>query len=227
MKNWRSAMTVALFGLALCMGFSVPERIDNQAFAKKGHRTAEQMVAAGFKRFGVERGVLTFTYDGVVKGTHHLYFDHWGWREAKYVKTTTTVGDYREEANAVEYLDGERRYQYDPAKQLVTYLDSQQAQQMADKYKTKDMVAVGIEMTRQMGGTPVGKATVQGVECEVWKIEKNSTKLYMWKGITMGEESTVNGLPLRRTCTSMDTKKAPPADKLALPKGVKVVAMGK
>jgi hypothetical protein len=37
----------------------------------------------------------------------------------------------------------------------------------------------------------------------------------------------VNGLPLRRTCTSMDTKKAPPADKLALPKGVKVVAMGK
>ncbi|GIV30678.1 MAG: hypothetical protein KatS3mg029_0029 [Saprospiraceae bacterium] len=56
-----------------------------------GTRSAKEMVAAGYKRYGIEKGILYFRLDGAVKGTETIYFDHWGWREAKYINTETDL----------------------------------------------------------------------------------------------------------------------------------------
>lgn len=185
-------------------------------------RSAEQMVAAGYKRYGVEKGSFVFQYDGAMSGTDHIYFDNWGWREAKYTSSKTELGTFKEEANEVQYLDGENRYVYNPSTKKARYFDSRQAIVVADKHGTKDMAAFADVLMKNMGGKPDGKQMVANIECDAWVIEKNNVRLFMWQGLTLGEESIVSGVKVGRHCVQVDLAKNPPLDKLVLPKGVVV-----
>lgn len=207
----------AIFALPLLTSFTkIESRIGNAP------RTAQQMVAAGYKRYGVEKGTLVFQYTGVSSGTDYIYFDNWGWREAKYSRCTTKLGTFSEETNAVQYLDGESRYIYQPASNKAKYFDSRQAVIIAEKNGTKDLSLYSDEMLRGMGGKQNGKVKIQNIDCDVWNIESQNVKLFMWKGITMGEESYVSGNLIGRKLMRVELDKNPPAEKLVLPKGAVV-----
>ncbi len=186
------------------------------------YRTAEEMVAAGFKRYGIEKGYFVFRLEGTIQGTEEIFFDNWGWREAKYTRTRTDIGEFHERTNEVQYIDGEFRYVYHPDTQVADYFETPQVQRSADKYSTKDMVIVGIEMLKNMGGTLTGKGMIGDLECEIWEIKKHRTTLYMWQGLTMSENSLVGNFPVRRTCVQIKTEEPVPVEKLLLPKGAKV-----
>lgn len=200
---------------------SVHQKEDKVQMApsQPGNRTAEEMVAAGFRRYGTEKGMVIFRIDGAVKGTEHIYFDHWGWREGKYVNTLTDAGAYKDTTVTVQYLDGERRYEYDPATQTALFFESKQVQASADRYGTKDMVKVGDEMIKKMGGVRTGTGDVRGVTCDVWEIERYRTTLHMWNGLTLKERSTIEALPVARTCILLDTINAFAVEKMLLPEG--------
>ena len=200
----------------------VASKTEAHSDSKIGQRTAGEMVAAGFKRYGVEKGTLIFRMDGAVKGTENLYFDHWGWREGKYIQTESDIGPYDKKTNKIQFLDGERRYEYDPKTSEAHFFGSKQVQKSADRYGTKDMTIVGDEMIKNMGGIPNGTKEVRGVECQVWNIEEYKTELSMWKGITMWERSTPNNIPVARSCILLDTTSAIPLKKLVLPDHIKV-----
>ncbi len=189
-----------------------------------GKRTAEEMVAAGFKRYGVEKGTLIFRMDGAVNGTENIYFDHWGWREGKYVNTQSDIGPFDQKTNTIQFLDGERRYEYHAHKAEAHFFESRQVQRAADRYGTKDMTIVGDEMIKNMGGEVVGKKNIMGVVCDLWEIGRYNTKLAMWKGITMGERSRADNLPVSRRCILLDTTSAIPLNKIVLPEGVKLIS---
>lgn len=191
-----------------------------------GQRTADEMVASGFKRYGVEKGVLLFRIDGAMKGMDALYFDHWGWREGKHNITDAEVGEYRKKDRSVQYLNGERRYQYEPEENKAYFFESTQVQAAADKYGTLDMTIVGDEMIKNMGGKRAGTAEVMGVECEVWLIEKTRTTLYMWNGITMKEHSFAGNIPVTRRCVQLDTSGVVDLEKMTLPKGAEMEKVG-
>ncbi len=176
------------------------------------------MVAAGYKRYGIEKGAFIFRIEGAIEGTEHVFFDNWGWREAKYTRTTTEAQNLFEETNEVQYLDGERRYVYFPATKKAHYFDSDQVEKMAIKYQTKDMVVVGNEMLKNMGMQPAGKAKVGEIECDVWAKANPKIRLYMWQGLTMAEESYVDNYPIGRRCILTELEKNPPIDKMLLPK---------
>lgn len=186
-------------------------------------RTAAEMVAAGYKRYGIEKGILYFRLDGAVKGTETIYFDHWGWREAKYINTETNLGTFREKTNKVSFLDGERRYEYDPANNTAHWFDSPQVEAAAKRYGTKNMVVVGDEMIKNMGGEKVRTETFAGVECDVWEIKRYRTTLWMWQGLTLKERSAMDDIPVGRTCLIIDRDKPIPEEKISLPKGAVLV----
>ncbi|MEZ4960523.1 MAG: hypothetical protein R2830_11955 [Saprospiraceae bacterium] len=190
---------------------------------RAGKRNAEEMVAAGFKRYGIEKGIFTFRLYGAVTGYEVLYFDNWGWREGRYIRTTADVGAYKEKTNKVQYLNGERRYEYDPETKIAHFFDSPQIQASADKYNTQDMTIVNDEMIKRMGGVAVGKDKVKGVECEVWRIENIKTTLCMAYGITMREESFASGIPVSRVAISVKTDVEVPEDKMTVPDGAEEV----
>lgn len=227
--NW-VILSTAVFALSILSSHTSFEKLPSKINADEricsdfagAPRTAQQMAAAGYKRYGVEKGTLVFQYTGAVSGTDYIYFDNWGWREAKYTRSSTKIGSFSEETNAVQYLDGESRYVYDPATNKAKYYDSRQAIVIADQHGTKDMVAFGDVLLKNMGAKPAGKSKVGDIECDVWKIEDKQVKLLMWQGLTMGEESYVNGIMVGRKCTKVELEKNPPLQKLVLPKGVEV-----
>jgi hypothetical protein len=197
----------------------VPASLKSEATPAPGSRNAAQMVAAGFHRYGIEKGRLIFRIDGAVKGTEVIYFDHWGWREGKYVRTEADVGAYHEKTNKAQYLDGERRYEYDPETNTANYFDSPQVEASAKKYQTKDMVKVGDEMIKRMGGVHIKAEEFQGVMCDVWEIGKYRTTLHMWQGLTLKERSFVSNIPVGRTCLSILTDADIPVEKMTVPAG--------
>jgi hypothetical protein len=199
---------------------------NNPAFAANT-RNAAQMVAAGFKRYGIEKGIVTYRLDGAMKGIEVIYFDSWGWREAHYERTESEVGSFHEKINRVQYLDGERRYQYDPKTQVATYFDSPQVQEAADKWGTKDMAKVGLEMLKSMGGRPEGTGIVGDIECEIWKIDRMKTTLWMWQGLTLGEKAFAMDIPVSRRALTVKTDVEIPLDKLLLPESGVEVKMGR
>lgn len=222
-----------LLGLTLFVCSTVQPPLPTQIILKgipwcsitSGPRNANQMAAQGYRRYGTEKGILYYRLDGAVKGFETIYFDHWGWREAKYINTKTNLGTFNEEVNKVTYLDGEWRYEYFPETQTAYYFESRQIQTAADKYRTKDMVAVGEEMLRNMGGVKTGTETFADVPCDVWKIERYRTTLWMWKGLTLKERSKTDNYPVGRTCLLLNLKDPVPTDKLLLPK-VATLAQG-
>ena len=203
-----------------------PPKAPPAASSPVGRRDAEEMVAAGFKRYGVEKGALLFRIDGAIKGMDALYFDHWGWREGKHNLSDAEVGAYKKKYRTVQYLDGERRYQYEPEENTAYFFESTQVQAAADKYGTTDMTVVSDEMIRNMGGERAGTAKVMGVDCDIWLIEKSRTTLYMWKGITMKEHSFTNNIPVTRRCVQLDTTGTIDLDKMVLPKDAKMENVG-
>lgn len=190
-------------------------------------RNAAQMVAAGFKRYGIEKGVILYRLDGATKGTEVIYFDSWGWREAHYERTESRVGEFYEKINRVQYLDGERRYVYDPKTQTATYFDSPQVEEAAKRWGTKDMVKVGIEMLKSMGGRPSGTGKVGEIECEIWKIDRMKTTLWMWQGLTLGEKAFAMDIPVSRRAVEVRPDVEVSLEKLLLPENVKEVKLGK
>ncbi len=200
---------------------AVANKTANVTTANVGKRTAEEMVAAGFKRYGTEKGILIFRLDGALKGMESIYFDHWGWREGKYTQTTADVGPYDKKTNTAQFLDGERRYEYNIETGEAKFFESRQVQRAADQYGTKDMTVVGDEMIKKMGGVRDSTGTVAGVECQVWDIERYKTVLHVWKGITMKERAYPENIPVARTCMSLDTVSAPRLDKMILPDNIK------
>ena len=199
---------------------------NSPAFAANS-RNAAQMVAAGFKRYGIEKGIVTYRLDGAMKGIEVIYFDSWGWREAHYERTESEVGSFHEKINRVQYLDGERRYQYDPKTQTAIFFDSPQVQQAADQWGTRDMVKVGAEMLKSMGGRLDGTGKVEDIECEIWKIDRMKTTLWMWQGLTLGEKAFAMDIPVSRRALTVKTDVEIPLEKLLLPESVLEVKMGK
>ncbi len=200
---------------------AVANKATNGTPSNIGKRTAEEMVAAGFKRYGIEKGILIFRLDGALKGTENLYFDHWGWREGKYTQATADVGTYDKKINTAQFLDGERRYEYNIETGIAKFFESGQVQRSADQYGTKDMTIVGDEMIKRMGGVEDGTSKVMGMDCQIWDIDKYKTVLHMWKGITMKERAYPENIPVARTCISLDTTAPPRLEKMVLPANIK------
>lgn len=232
---FRLFLFVAMTYLLACTGEQVPKAATATAQPAKavqtstaesspiGTRSATEMVAAGYKRYGIEKGILYYRLDGAVKGLETIYFDHWGWREAKYINIKTQVGDFREETNKVTYLDGEKRYEYDPATNAANWFESPQVAKAAEKYGTKDMTIVGDEMIKNMGGRKVKTEEFAGVECDVWEIDRYKTTLWMWKGLTLKERSKTDNIPIGRTCLIIEQDKPIPEEKITVPENAKLV----
>jgi hypothetical protein len=186
-------------------------------------RNAEEMVKEGYRRYNIEKGIIEFKIEGTVTGKETIYFEQWGWLEARHIDTEAKSGNFYQKENKVQYLDGEKRYDYDPVKNEATLFESPQVQQAASRYNTKDMVKVGIEMMKNMGGVQAGTIQFAGETCEVWRIERYKTKLLMWKGLTLKEDSFAGNLPVMRYAVEIIKDKNPPRDKLLLPKAARIV----
>lgn len=184
-------------------------------------RNASEMVAAGFKRYNVESGIVEYTLNGAKKGTEKLYFDMWGWREARYESGTIKMMGIEQKSETVQYLDGEWMISYDPQTNYATRMGNPMFKKLTEKSDTKNMTELGEKMLENMGGKVTGTETIAGKLCRKWEISSLKSTAWVWNGLTLKESSTMMNISMEKIATAVQTGIAPPAEKLTVPKDAK------
>ena len=176
------------------------------------------------KRYLVESGIVEYEMTGMQKGTETIYFDRWGWREAKYTNTEISIGSISRKENRFTIMDGEWIYNIDLEHRTATKTKNPMLAQFIEAAKKKDqsLTELGEEMMRNMGGEKGGTDTVAGQPCDVWVNKKLGSKSCVWKGVTLKSQLSMAGMQVSSTATRFSENATIPADKTTIPSDVKI-----
>ena len=187
-------------------------------------RNAKEMLAQGYKRYEVESGMVEYKLEGNSSGTETLYFDMWGWREARYSKSVTKFMGIKSETETVSYLDGEWMINYNPETDFATRTSNPMFKNLAEGAENKNMTEVGREMFKSMGGEQQGNETVSGYNCERWHLKDLNTTAWVHKGVSLKEHSKLMGMEIEKTATKVQFGVKPPSAKLIPPADAKTLS---
>ena len=174
------------------------------------------------KRYLVESGVVEYEMSGMQKGTETIYFDHWGWREAKYTNSEISVAGISRKENKFTIMDGEWIYNIDLERHTGTKTKNPMLQQFIEAAKGKSLTEVGEEMMRRMGGEKTGSDTVAGQPCDIWVVKQMGSRSCVWNGVALRTEVIMGGMQITSSATRFQANAAVPAEKFAIPGDVKI-----
>ena len=153
-------------------------------------KTSQEMGKEGYKRYGVESGIIETKLSGVQNGTETIYFDNWGMREAKYSHTKIEMMGVKRESKIFTLIDGEWIYNVDLSTNKGTKIKNPMITSIAEQTGEKDFMQLGEEVLEKMGATKTGTEELLGKTCDVWEAQAMNMKLLVWKGIPF--KTTVN-----------------------------------
>ena len=218
-KSIYAVIGAVVFSIVFC--FSVTEieaqKIPTMKEQSEG-RDSEELVKAGFKRYPMKSGFYVVIHSGTQTGTDTIYFDRWGWREAKYSHTVMSMMGITQKTNTLTLLDGTLMYNIDLDKRTGTKTENPMFASLSDK-SGKDMTKMGEEMLEGMGGKKIGSEKILGKLADIWEVKSMSTKTWIWMGLTlkvvmsmMGMESTSIAVELIENVKNPEDKMKIPAD---------------
>ncbi len=186
---------------------------------------ANQMLDLGYRRYGVESGIIEYKLTGNTTGTWTVYFDKWGWREARYEHTTTSFGGMKSSSENLAYIDGEWLYNVDMNTKQGTAFTNPMMKGLPDYMETHKL-GLAAQMLYERGAAEQrGNETVLGHTCQVWYISALGTTASVWKdtAIVLKEDGNFMGSKVTRIATSVQINVPIPADKIRLPADAKIL----
>lgn len=124
---------------------------------------------------------------GSQSGKETVYFDKWGWREAKYTNSELSIAGITRKENKLSIMDGDWIYSIDLGSRTGTKIKNTLLPQFIEAAKKKglSMTELGEEMLSNMGGQKVGTEQVAGKTCDVWETKGLGSKSCVWRGVTL------------------------------------------
>jgi hypothetical protein len=210
-------LTLFLFVFSACRG-------SGDASTGAGANASAQPAAkaAGYKRYGIESGVVEYAVSGAQKGTETLYFDRWGQREATYTDTELSFAGISRKQNTLNILEGEVGYNIDLATRAGTRTTNPLFRKILDRSPDKNLGDLGLRMLEEMGGVKIGTEEVAGKLCDVWEIKNLQSKSWLWKVVTLKVQVKMAGMEVTKTAVRFEEGLAIPNDKFAVPADVKI-----
>lgn len=192
---------------AILFFFSITVTCGNLMAKNNSGTESSKKTGSGMKRYGIEKACIEYEIKGMQNGTEILYFDNWGAREAKFTHIEIKVGPISQKTNTVTYLEGTMTYTVDLDKNTGTKAENPMLQAL----EGEDVAEVGEQMLKNMGGKKIGKEKFLGKTCDVWEIKNLRSKSWVWKGITLKNETNMMGMKVSIKATkitySFDKKK--------------------
>lgn len=173
-----------------------------------------------FRRYGVKSGIIEYELSGAQSGKEIIYFDDWGYREAKYSETELSFGGFSQKTNTLTILEGKMIYSID----LTTNTGTKMENPMFAGLNDDDPQKMGEQMMKQMGGEKTGTSTILDKTCDVWEIKQMGSKTYVWNSIPLKTEVNM-GMQINITAVSFEEGDVP-QDKLKIPEGITFQAIG-
>jgi predicted small secreted protein len=167
------------------------------------------------KRYYIKSGHIKYKMEGTAVGSSDLYFDNWGMTEADYETSTMEIMGQKSETNKLLLMLGSDVYSIDFTKNV----GSKSANPMLSMItEDQDLVELGKNMLKQMGGQQTGKEELLGYECEVWEMQ--GAKVWIYNGITLKSEVDMMGMKMIKEPIEIKFDIDIPDEKLTVPEGI-------
>ena len=170
-----------------------------------------------YTRYHVKSGIAEYNLTGIQTGTETIYFDKWGMREAKYTKAIVTIFGMTKNLNTMELTDNNWHYSIDFDTKTGTKYKNDSLQIQAQQMETNDLVMIGEENMKKIGGEKTGTEKIAGKTCDIWKIEKIGAKIWLWKGISLKTYVNMLGMEMTNIATKIDINTDIPESKFVIP----------
>ncbi|MDO8648182.1 MAG: hypothetical protein Q7R81_00175 [Candidatus Peregrinibacteria bacterium] len=181
---------------------------------------SQSMTQEGYKRYGVESGIIVYEKTGYQTGTETVYFDQWGMREARYDDSEITAEGETVKTNQLILLDGEWTYNIDLNTKEGTKLKNSSYAEIAEQSGSKDMATLGESMLQSLGGKKTGTEVIAGKECDVWLLESLGSVNCIWNSIPLKTEVTLGDIQVSGIATSVQEGGPISEDKFKVPAGI-------
>lgn len=188
--------------------------------------TPEAYLKQGLKRYPQEKGMIEYQVSGHRVGTETLYFDSYGWREAKFKDATMEMFGMKTEEKQIEILQGAMQYNIDLKTNTGSVMENPLLKGLAEDAKDKNLSTIGEKMLIDMGGELTGEEEIAGKKCKVYKVESLATTAWVWEGLTLKTKSNFMGVDMEMVAIKVDIGVDIPEEKFAVPDDVTVTPIG-
>lgn len=173
------------------------------------------------KKYQIKSGIVEYTISGIQSGKQTLYFDNWGLLSAEYTQATTTFMGMTVPSNTLNLTDKEWTYNIDLDKKEGTKIANKELEDLMKSLQGKDLEDIGRKMLEQLNARKIGNETFLGRNCEVWEIQKLSSKVWIYKYVPLKTISNLVGT-ITIEATKFEENASIPADKLKIPSNIKI-----
>ena len=164
-----------------------------------------------YKKYPFESAIVEFKIEGSDKGFKTVYVDNGGFKVAEH---KTIQLSKKKQHKTAEILYGADIITLDYEDNQAVKMHNPLAFYLADP--ERDWQKTGEKIIIKMGYEIVGKETILGKECNIWKQGRN--KIWIWDGITLKAEYGKN----IETATNIEIDVDVPMDKFEIPEGFEV-----
>ena len=192
--------------------------INKNSFRNNEHNNQ----AIKFKRYGIKSGVVEYESTGSVTGSTILYFDDWGYKEAKFEKTEMKMMGISVKENKVTIIDGEWTYNINLDQNTGTKIKTPLIEQIVENSGNEDLTDFGEQLMKNMGGKITGKESVLGKQCDIWEIKNLGSKIYVWNWVPLKSDVNFMGQKITQIVSKFDENAEIPSEKLKIPSGVTI-----
>ncbi|HRE61032.1 MAG TPA: hypothetical protein PL096_07970, partial [Micropepsaceae bacterium] len=148
----------------------------------------------------VEAATVVYELGGIQSGTKTVYWDNYGRRELAVSKTSITAGSMTIEREEIVLTLPDFIYTIDPVARTATRVPNP-VRDMAQGQP--DVVGMGLDILRNMGGTQTGTETIAGITCDVWSVPSLHTTTCIWQGVPLSNETNMAGMNVTVRATSI------------------------
>ncbi len=191
--------------------------ISQYCFAQK---TSADLLKEGYRRYGVESGIIEYTVSGIQTGKETKYFDRWGLREASIKDLETKAGGMSIPSNTTSIFDGQITYNIDRKTNSATKVNNNLLTEISAKHETKDLTEIGEKTIKAMGAKKTGTEKYLGKQCALWEVKSLGSRLWVYNGVTLKSMTTMGGMNVNIIGRSFEEGVKIPEAKFSLPDGV-------
>ncbi len=175
-----------------------------------------------FKLYGFKSAIIEYKLSGQESGTQTTYIKEYGFKQAEYKKTSSSIMGIKSEKNEVVIQDGFDLITVDLKEKTGIKMKNEMAIAMAES--NVDPAEFGKEMLKALGGKKLDKTeTILGKKCDIWEDKAGTWKQWIWKNRLLKSVNTSLGMKFTMEATSIKVDVSVPDSKFEAPKGIKFV----
>jgi len=178
--------------------------------------------AQDFKRYAFKSGKVVYKSTGSMTGTETMYFDNYGMLEVKYTKASLNMMGIKQVTDTKVIMDGDWIYTINNNSGEATKMENPLYSLFPEG---GDLEKASEDMMISMGGVKSGTETLLGKKCDIWKIEKLMSTIWIWRTIPIKTQVKMMGMNITNMATSVEVDIEVSPNEFKIPAGVEFKKM--